>query len=84
MPDILIQCPECSREYKVSEYATVDNMTCVTCGAHLARPSRVPDPSAGQLRLKSNLMPPCLPGVAGRGTGSDLMSIRRLFAATEF
>ena len=52
MPDILIQCPDCSREYKVSEYATVNKMTCITCGAGL---SRRPDNSAqsNHLRVKS-------------------------------
>lgn len=69
MPDILIQCPECSREYKVSEYATVDNMTCVTCGAGLARPSAAKDSGTGPLRLKSNLMPPSLPGVESVAAG---------------
>lgn len=64
MPDILIQCPECSREYKVSEYAMVDSMTCVTCGATLARSSDDNFPDAGSLRLKGRSVPPNLPGVA--------------------
>ncbi len=38
MPDVIIDCPECGREYKVSEYATVDGMTCLTCGAGLSMP----------------------------------------------
>lgn len=59
MPDILIQCPECSREYKVSEYATVDNMMCMTCGAQLSRPSRLPGLAGAALRVKR----------AGRGGG---------------
>ena len=63
MPDILIQCPECSREYKVSEYATVDNMKCVTCGAGLSRPSAGYDSGLAPLRLKGAGRPPKLAGV---------------------
>lgn len=64
MPDILIQCPECSREYKVSEYASVDSMRCVTCGAGLARPSEGELAVASQLRLRGHMTPPKLPGLA--------------------
>lgn len=63
MPDILIQCPECSREYKVSEYASVDSMTCITCGAQLARPAEAPQCESDRLRLKGHMTPPSLPGV---------------------
>lgn len=38
MPDIIIECPECHRDYTVSEYATLDGMTCVTCSAPLSMP----------------------------------------------
>ena len=53
MPDILIQCPDCSREYEVSEYATVDKMTCITCGASLIRPSNN-SAQPNHLRVKSS------------------------------
>ena len=64
MPDILIQCPECSREFKISEYATLENMKCATCGAILSRPESAQRTREPSLRLKRGGRPPRLPGVA--------------------
>jgi hypothetical protein len=49
MPDIAIKCSECDREYRVSEYATVDGMNCLTCGAGLQMPDSA---DSSDLRLQ--------------------------------
>ena len=38
MPDITVTCPDCGREYQISEYATIEGLACHTCGASLSRP----------------------------------------------
>jgi hypothetical protein len=42
MPDIIIPCRECGREHKISEYAIRQDMSCLTCGAELSKPSQAP------------------------------------------
>lgn len=65
MPDITIPCPECGREYRLSEYATVDGISCLTCGATLQKPKHCQ--GTGGLKLKSlqEYLPPPLPAPAG-------------------
>ena len=53
MPDITISCSECAREYRISEYATVDGLSCRTCGAKMRKPSHEKN-SALSLRSKSS------------------------------
>ena len=53
MPDITISCSECAREYRISEYATVDGLSCRTCGAKMRKSSHEKD-SALSLRSKSS------------------------------
>lgn len=61
MPDITITCPECGREYRLSEYAKVEGISCLTCGAILRKPRY--EQGTGGLKLKSlgSILPPPVP-----------------------
>jgi hypothetical protein len=43
MPDVTISCSECAREYKISEYASVEGLACRTCGAKMSKPTHEKD-----------------------------------------
>lgn len=64
MPDIIITCGECGREHKISEYAVMNHMACLTCGAELMKPEHV---RSSGLRLASATGPAVPPPLAGDG-----------------
>ncbi len=53
MSDVLIVCPKCSNECKISELAAADGITCPSCGGPLSAP-KTRQKMSSKLSLKAN------------------------------